>query len=141
MRMDYTKDLLAKGEERKRLTAQLTDLATRVADEIAHSVPVGTIVFVDPRHYKVIRIESNLGGQTFLAVNLDDEDYYVFDGNVGGKRYLHGDFGCPIYSADRDAYLHLVNNLLKVAAAFEAEEQQVIDALRKGFEALKAAAR
>ena len=140
MRMEYTKDLLAKGEERKRLTAQLADLATRVADEIANSVSVDTIVFVDPRYYKVVRVESNLGGQTFLATNHDN-DYYVFDGHVGGKRYLHGDLGCPIYSADRDAYLHLVNNLLKVAAAFEAEEQQVIDALRKGFEALKAAAR
>ena len=43
----YTENLIQKGNERKRLTKQLAQLVEKVADQIADSVPEGTIVTVD----------------------------------------------------------------------------------------------
>lgn len=152
MRTEYTEKLWQMGEERKRLTAQLAELVGNVANEIASSVPVGTEVRVTYDEHKnnpsyqvlrVIRRSSNLDSEVFLAIEDLDEDYgfieKVFDPDEepGSSYYLHGDFTTTIEVASRKEYLWFANHLPLIIAAFEAEEQKVIDALRQGFEALK----
>ena len=147
MRMDYTKDLLAKGETRKRYTAQLAALVDRVANQISDYVPAGTEVVVSGITYKVVTLRSNLDRQDLLAA-VGYNDGYTRERLIFGKGageanetlYLHGDFGAPYARATREYYLHMANNLPAIIRAFEVEEDKVIDALRKGFEALKAAA-
>lgn len=146
MRLEYTKNLLQLGEERKRLTAQLAELVAAVAAEIAVSVPAGREVVAAGKVYRVVRQESNIGAEYYLAVDVRDAvDPVIVDRHVfaqgrkpGDDFYLHGDFNCRVYVATRGEYLHLANNLPAVVAAFEASEQDVIDVLRQGFEALKA---
>ena len=147
MRMEYTKDLLAKGEARKRLTEQLAELVDRVANELSDIVPVGAKVEVGGIRYMVVTLRSNLGRQDLLAVVEDFGGYHanasIFGKGVGEKDetlYLHGDFGAPYSRATREQYLHMANNLSAIIRAFEVEETKIIAELRKGFEMLKALA-
>lgn len=144
MRLDYTKDLLAKGKERKRLTEQLVELVDQVANQISDTVPAGREVAVNGAIYKISTYRSNLSTQDLLAVVTFAGEYHeeerIFGKGVGGSGYLHGDFGCPYHSADASQYLELANHLPEVIAAFQADEQKSVDALRQGFERLKAVA-
>ena len=57
----YTENLIQKGNERKRLTKQLAQLVEKVADQIADSVPEGTIVTVDGKTPKTQGAKEQCG--------------------------------------------------------------------------------
>lgn len=142
--MRYTDGLIKKGEERKRLTKQLAKLVATVADQIAESVPEGTVVEVDGKELKVRTICSNLDCWGVLTVE-DPSEYNDWDGswrvfndpNPGASYYLHRDFNTPVENASRSEFLWFANNLPEIVAAFEAAEDKVIEALREGFERLR----
>ena len=138
---------MKKGEERKRLTEQLQYALTRVGNKIAESVLIGTMVTVAGRTYETFRVKSNLDGETFLGIHAITEwgetDYPVaFDSYVspGEQYYLHNDFSANVTVADRADFLHFANNLTQVITAFEANEQNAIDALRSAFDRLRSVA-
>jgi len=141
----HTEELLKKGEERKRLTSQLQEALSSVADEIARSVPLGTKVAAAGRTYKTFEKRSNLGTCTYLGIyepNDYDGEYnelaaFESFGAVGDWHYLHNDFSVTIQTANRESFLHFANNLPEAIAAFEANQQDAIDALRAAFERLR----
>jgi len=137
---NYTQKLLEKGEERRRLTEQLQELASRVAEEIATSVPEGTEVEVNGRNYRAKTLRSNIGSYTTLvAVNKQgwDEGLITDRREPGQQGYLHGDFYACYTVAGKEVFLHFVNNLPEIVRAFEAEEDRIIAALREAFEKLR----
>lgn len=154
MPQDYTKELLKKGEERKRLTKQLQDMLLQVAEEIAESVPLGTEVEVAGVRYRTHRYSSNIGSfRTVVVVDPNservDDDFRPEWENIpltfraidtaapGSEYYLHGDFGRVVRVATRDEFLHFANHLPEIVRAFEAKEDQIIDQLREAFERLR----
>ena len=143
MPQDYTKELLKKGEERKRLTKQLQELLLNVAGKIADSVPLGTEVEVAGVRYRTHRYNSNIGSfRTVVVVNPGSvEDfplYRAIDNAAPGSEYhLHRDFNCVVRVATRDEHLHFANHLPEIIRAFEAKEDQIIDQLREAFERLR----
>ena len=144
----HTEELLKKGEERKRLTAQLQEALSNVADEITRTVPLGTSVAVAGRTYETFAKRSNLGECTYLGIyepNEYDGEYNELAalesyGKVGDWHYLHNDFSAIIQTANRASFLHFANHLPEVLAAFEANEQNAIDALRSAFDRLRSVA-
>ncbi len=139
MPQDYTKELLKKGEERKRLTEQLQELLLNVAGKIADSVPLGTEVEVGGVCYRTHRYQSNLG--SFRTVVIVDPETLCFraidDRSPGSEYYLHGDFGRVVRVATRDEFLHFANHLPEIIRAFEVKEDAVIAELRSAFEKLR----
>ena len=140
----YTRRLWKKGQEREVLTKQLIALVDEVAGEIAKSVPVGTEIPTGGGLYRVVEYHSNIGSLKAVAViSYDDEreDERVFvDREPDSEYYLHGDFQCPVAVATRYQFLEFANNLPQIIADFEAEEDKIIQALRAGFEKLRALA-
>ena len=156
MPQDYTKELLKKGEERKRLTKQLQDMLLQVAEDIAASVPLGTEVVVDGVCYRTHQYNSNIGSfRTVVVVDpqserVDDDfrsgpeweniplTFRAIDNEPpGSEYYLHRDFNCVVRVATRDEHLHFANHLPEIVRAFEAKEEAVIDSLRSAFEKLR----
>ena len=156
MPQDYTKELLKKGEERKRLTEQLQELLLNVAGKIADSVPLGTEVEVAGVRYRTHRYSSNIGSfRTVVVVDpnserVDDDfrsgpeweniplKFRAIDNEPpGSEYYLHGDFGRVVRVATRDEFLHFANHLPEIIRAFEAKEDAVIAELRSAFEKLR----
>ena len=140
----HTEELLKKGEERKRMTEQLQEALTSVAVQIATSIPIGTRVEVAGRIYETFKRTSNLDYDIYLGIyemtERGEAEYPVaFDSYVspGKSYYLHRDFNAQVTVADRDSWLHFANHLPEVLAAFEANEQDAIDALRSAFERLR----
>ncbi len=141
--------LKLKGQERERLTKQLAELVGKVCDAIATTVPPGTEVTVgignaNPLDLAVYRFVSNVGDVTYFTVCQYHEEFgefanYVVTAGVepGGSFYLHGDFGVSLNVADRDTYLLVANRLPEILAAFEAKEEEIVQALREGFEKLR----
>lgn len=135
----YTKSLLEKGKERKRLSKQLAQLVATVAEEITLILDEGAEAYVEGVGWlEVIRRESNLDTAYYLALR-DGHEYRVFNSKTpDSEYYLHGDLRCLIRSATRDEYLAFANHLPQIIQAFEAGEQDVIDALREAFGVLRA---
>ena len=143
MPQDYTKELLKKGEERKRLTEQLQELLLNVAGKIADSVPLGTEVEVAGVRYRTHRYSSNIGSfRTVVVVDQEScEGFPVFraidNEPPGSEYYLHRDYGRIVHVATRDEFLHFANHLPEIVRAFEAKEDAVIAELRSTFEKLR----
>lgn len=148
MAKDYTKTLRLKGQERERLTKQLADLVGNVCDAIADTVEPGTEVVVpgEPKalNLAVYRYVSNIGSEMFLVSREYHEDFSEYANYVistydkpGTSHYLHGDFNRPVNMASRDTYLLVANRLPEIIQAFEAKEEEIIQALREGFETLR----
>ena len=143
MPQDYTKELLKKGEERKRLTKQLQDMLLQVAEDIADSVPLGTEVEVAGVRYRTHRYSSNIGSfRTVVVVDpgsVEDFPLYRAIDNEppGSEYYLHRDFYCVVRVATRDEFLHFANHLPEIVRAFEVKEDAVIAELRSAFEKLR----
>ena len=153
---DYTKILEQKGAERTRLTRQLQIMLSKVAADIAESVPVGTAVTVDDTVYRIHNYKSNIGNfRTVVIVDptgepedIDDDRAAAPIGKValddyagpGEGYFLHRCFGCHVQIAERDEFLHFANNLPEIVQAFEAKEDLVIAGLRGAFEKLRALA-
>jgi len=144
MRIEYTKSLLEKGQARKRLTKQLAALVAQVAQEIADSVPLGTRIEVNGRAYETRCLRSNIGTWNVLGtyenVRPDDhmKEYRVFTDDEPGIRYnLHNDIYCRVATASKEAYLEFVNNLPEIVRAFEAREDEIIQALSEGLRKLR----
>lgn len=143
MPQDYTKELLKKGEERKRLTKQLQELLLNVAGKIADSVPLGTEVEVAGVRYRTHRYSSNIGSfRTVVVVDQEScEDFPVFraidNEPPGSEYYLHRDYGRIVHVAAREEFLHFANHLPEIIRAFEVKEDQIIDQLREAFERLR----
>lgn len=139
----YTENLIQKGNERKRLTKQLAQLVEKVADQIADSVPEGTIVTVDGKTLKTKVLRSNVGTMRTLGVEVFDhdtlaEEYRIFNDDApGASYYLHNDFQVLVDNATRDEFLWFANHLPEIVSAFEAVEDDIIEALREGFEKLR----
>lgn len=143
MPQDYTKELLKKGEERKRLTEQLQEMLLKVAEDIANSVPLGTEVEVDGVIYRTHCYNSNIGSfRTVVVVDQEScEDFPVFraidNEPPGSEYYLHRDYGRIVHVAAREEFLHFANHLPEIVRAFEAKEDAVIAELRSAFEKLR----
>jgi len=143
MPQDYTKELLKKGEERKRLTEQLQELLLNVAGKIADSVPLGTEVEVAGVRYRTHRYSSNIGSfRTVVVVDPGSvEDFPLYraidTAAPGSEYYLHRDFGRVVRVATRDEFLHFANHLPEIVRTFEAKEDAVIAELRSAFEKLR----
>lgn len=135
--MNYTEKLLASGRQRTRLTEQLQTLVCEAADAIAATVPTGEEAYVAEQAYSIIEAASNIGSEVYLAAG-DRGDVRVFANRaLGSEFYLHGDFSAKLRVVSRDDLLHLANHLPELVAAFEANEQQVINALRNGLARLR----
>ena len=153
---DYTRVLEQKGAERTRLTRQLQIMLSKVATDIAESVPVGTEITVDDVIYRIHNYKSNIG--TFRTVvivdptgepeDIDDDRAATPIGKValddyagpGEGYFLHRCFGCHVQIADRSEFLHFANNLPEIVRAFEVKEDVIISSLRGAFEKLRALA-
>lgn len=134
----YTKNLIAKGEERRRLTSQLAKLVSDVAEEIANTVPLKTTVEVAGKIYRTHRYTTNVGSWRTVVVVAGDSIYALTDDAPPGDYfYLFHDFSCQVNVAERDDFLHFANHLPEIVIAFEAEEDRVIKALREAFEKLR----
>lgn len=135
----YTEELRRRGEERRRLTRQLSELVGKVADAISDSVPVGTEVVVDGLVYGVIERRSNIDSEKFLAVSgTDYPAWSVLTNRKPGSSFcLHGDLRAWVQVADRQCFLHFANHLPEIVRKFEVEEEKIIAALRSAFERLR----
>ncbi len=136
--------LLAKGEERKRLTAQLIQVAGEVAEEIAAGLPrdTNTVVVIGGYGYCLQEYRSNLDTYTTIAVDSlhDGRSPGAITSKVstpGGVIHLHGDIGAMVPVADREEYLHFCNNLLEIIEGFAANEEAAIKRLRLVFDRLR----
>lgn len=140
MRIDYTKSLLEKGQARKRLTKQLATLVAQVAQEIADSVPIGTRVNVNGQVYETRCLRSNIGSWNVLGTYEGEygDEYRILTDDEPGIRYnLHNDIYCRVATASKEAYLEFVNNLPEIVRAFEAREDEIIQALSEGLRKLR----
>ncbi len=140
---EYLNEVLQAGEERKRLTSQLIQLAGEVAETIAATLPDSdTVVTVQGYAYHIQEYKSNLDKYVTIAVdNLhDDRSPGAITSKVttaGGTFNLHRDLHAIVNVADRDEYLHFVNHLPAILEGFRANEQRAIKRLRDGFERLR----
>lgn len=140
MRIDYTKSLIQKGQARKRLTKQLATLVAQVAQEIADSVPLNTRIEVNGRVYETRRLRSNIGTWNVLGTyegEYGNEYRILTDDEPGIKYNLHNDIYCRVATASKEAYLDFVNNLPEIVRAFEAREDEIIQALSKNLKKLR----
>ncbi len=140
---EYLNEVLAAGEERKRLTSQLIQLAGEVAETIAATLPDSdTVVTIGGYAYHVQEYKSNLDTYTTVAVDdlSDSRSPRAITSKVstaGGIFHLHRDINAMVAVADREEYLHFVNNLPAIMEGFRANEQRAIKRLRDGFERLR----
>ena len=128
-------------KERTRLTSKLMELVVGAFEAIIDSVEEGTEVYVDGYWLAVVNRRSNVGSADFMGIS-EDRDYgywELFDNGVypGDSYFLHNDFGASIQTPRRELWIWAANNIDKIVAAFEANEQEVIESLRSGIESLE----
>lgn len=136
--------LLKSGQERKRLTEQLQEIVSDVLDEIAEHLDEGDEAVLGNRLYEVVDLESNIG--TWRTVILRDKSVEAFGYGFaafhptvspGGRFHLHGDINANFATVGREDWLFTANNLPQIIAAFQAETNTAIEALRASFERMK----
>lgn len=137
-------DLREYGEERVRLTKHLQKVLAEVAEAIASPLEDGSSVQVGKYRIFVKEYQSNIGSYKTLTISDD----YMYDGEVfckpfgraitdialpGNSRYLHGDFHCVVTVASRQEFLFFANHLEEVIKSFQAEQEKIVDVLRKAL--------
>jgi hypothetical protein len=132
----YTKELLEKNNERKRLTNSLVAIVNEVAHDIAYAVPTGAA----SSPYEVIRIETVTGSEKFLAIKVNG-DHLVFSSQAEPESSFLCMNDIKVGTVSREQYLTLANNLPEVIEAFSIHTDKGIHMVRRAFNHLKAYAR
>ncbi len=134
-------DLLRSGRERKRLTKQLMVIVAEALDEIAEQVEEGAEVTVEDVVYTRRTLSSNIGSWEAITAFEQGQRCVFSDGvDPDDDFYLHNDFNCHLWNADRGLWLVTANNLPKIAGAFAVENEKVSHALREAFAKLRSMA-
>ncbi len=147
-------DLREYGEERVRLTKHLQKVLAEVAEAIASPLEEGASVQVGKYRIFVKEYQSNIGSYKTLTISDTESDTeapeydYMYDGEVfckpfgraitdialpGNSRYLHGDFHCVVTVASRQEFLFFANHLEEVIKSFQAEQEKIVDVLRRAL--------
>lgn len=141
-KLHYTKQLLESNKERKRLTNSLVELVSAVCEQIAEESEVGTFVQLEEKFVlRIAKFHSLYGSQKFLVVErFHDEDIdlgVIADKEPSSFFALHHDQDCLIQVADKESFLYVVNNLIAIINAFQADTEATIGKLREAFKKLK----
>ncbi len=142
-------DLREYGEERVRLTKHLQKVLAEVAEAIASPLEEGASVQVGKYRIFVKEYQSNIGSYKTLTISDTEEPGYseaydiAFYGPFGraitdialpgNSRYLYGDFHCVVTVASRQEFLFFANHLEEVIKSFQAEQEKIVDVLRKAL--------
>ena len=136
-------DLREYGEERVRLTKYLQKVLAEVAEAIASPLEDGSSVQVGKCRIFVKEYQSNIGSYKTLTISDTEDDGEVFCKPFGraitdialpgNSRYLHGDFHCVVTVASRQEFLFFANHLEEVIKSFQAEQEKIVDVLRKAL--------
>jgi len=143
-------DLREYGEERVRLTKYLQKVLAEVAEAIASPLEDGSSVQVGKYRIFVKEYQSNIGSYKTLTISdTEAPEYdYTYDGEVfckpfgraitdialpGNSRYLYEDFHCVVTVASRQEFLFFANHLEEVIKSFQAEQEKIVDVLRKAL--------
>lgn len=134
------KTALEKGEERKRLTAQLQELCGSVADAIAAQLSDDEILKVtdaDGKNLGSLRkssMSSNLGWEEYLHADTGA----ITTGATPGETFCqHGDFSCRVQVAEADDFLWFANRMPEIVRSLEEKHDSAIAALQSAFARLR----
>jgi hypothetical protein len=105
--IDALKRLERAGSENSKATAKLHEAASELAGRIIKAVPANVTL---PRDYRVVKVKSNVGEESFLVHGQADElDYDHWIDGTG--KYLHGDCHCDIPPQTREGSLQFAKDI------------------------------
>jgi hypothetical protein len=89
-------------------------------------VEVGAEVRIDGFFLVRVRVRSNVGSNTFWSFSDAAETTFVFlDEEVGGDRYMHGDFNCPLHGPNRSDVIAFAQRAPRFVEALIAREEGI----------------
>lgn len=138
----YTKDLIERNEQRRRLTKQLAQLVNDVATIIAENAEPGKVVEIEGvGTYSVSPYITHLGEHNLLWVSdSKTSSARVFVSREPGSIIKMDGTALTLQVASKDEYLNFANNLHAIINAFETDADTAISALHEGFAKLRQAA-
>ncbi len=129
--------LVEKGKERVRLTRQLQQVLSRVAEDMANALDERVSIRIDDYKIFVREYESNIGTyKTIVFSSFDDDNCEWLLGAItdltipGEFVYLHNDFRCTVRVAPRNVFLYFANHLDKIVKEFELKQDTIIESLK-----------
>ncbi|WP_028775496.1 hypothetical protein [Shimazuella kribbensis] len=105
-------------------------LISRIANEIAESVPVGKKVWIDRNKYEIVVVQTDTSCNKYLAVH---DGRVIYDSPNKSWYEIGGETRAFVESADRKDYLLFANNWLRIIRASGVDEVNIMEKLRRGF--------